>query len=70
MKKGNWVNQEDRNGDKARLPSRAKKKQVVETTCGSHEKTSEDSHTKPGNCLQKIVNPRGNIFDLKVVTVK
>jgi hypothetical protein len=37
--------------------SKAKKKQVVETTCGSHEKTSRDSLTKPGKLPLKNVSP-------------
>jgi hypothetical protein len=43
-----------------------KKKQVVETTCGSHEKTSRDSSTKPGKLPLKNRIPRGNIFHCKI----
>jgi hypothetical protein len=45
---------------------KAKKKQVVETTCGSHEKTSRDSLTKPGKLPLKNVSPGNN--NLKVIT--
>ena len=38
-----------------------KKKQVVETTCESHEKTSRDSLTKPGKLPLKKLFPPGEI---------
>jgi hypothetical protein len=50
MKKGEWLKPSDRKG---------KKKQVVETTCGSHEKTSEDSYNKTGELPPKNRKPPG-----------
>ena len=42
-----------------------KKKQVVETTCGSHEKTSRDSSTKPGKPPLKKLTPRKKYFSCR-----
>jgi hypothetical protein len=48
------------------LKIRGKKKQVVETTCGSHEKTSRDNCSKPGKLpLRKIYSPGGQYLTLK-----
>jgi hypothetical protein len=42
-----------------RKSRREKKEQVVETTCGSHEKTSKDSFKEPGKLsVRKSLFPR------------
>jgi hypothetical protein len=43
-----------------------KKEQVVETTCGSHEKTSKDSFKEPGKLsVRKSLFPRNILKEVK-----
>jgi hypothetical protein len=47
-----------------------KKEQVVETTCGSHEKTSRDNFRNPGKLpVRKFLFPRNYLYKRRKIVI-
>jgi len=60
---GNFIPEEGKTASRDLRDDRHKKKQVVETTCESHEKTSGDNCSKPGKLPPRnFFSPGGNIL--------
>jgi hypothetical protein len=60
---GNLIAEEGKTESRALSGDRRKKKQVVETTCESHEKTSGGNYSKPGKLPPgNLFSPGGNIL--------